>query len=181
MSDFTIREVSDAEDDIAGAAHVMMRSVREDFQSEYDPTIHDDIDFLVDTYVRPVGPFMLVAVDDATGRIIATGGIRGGKLKGDTSPRHLIEAYDNPRVGQVVRVYVLREARRRGIAKAIVRAVLERAQAEGHYDKVVLHTFLHSPGAVPFWTAMGAQLVVDDTDGPTNAMFYEFGELTLSP
>jgi GNAT superfamily N-acetyltransferase len=172
MTGYTLREVTPA--DLDEARSVMLRSVIEDFQAEYDPRIHADIDDLTGWYTTPAGPFMLVAVDDATGRIVGTGGVRGGALKEGLSPPYLVEKYRDGRTGQIVRVYVLREERRRGIAKAIVRALLERAEAEQYYDRIVFHTFLHSPGAVAFWTSMGAVLVEDDTEGVSNALFYEF-------
>ncbi len=169
---FSIRQMTDADLDEARA--VMYRSVIEDFGEQPDPRIHSDIDDLVDWYGQGDGPFMLVAVDDATGMVIATAGIRGGALKEGLSPQHLYEAYRDGRTGQIVRVYVQREHRRRGIAKKMVEAVLDRAQTGGFYDRIVLHTYHHSPGAVPFWTSMGAVLVEDDTDGVSGAVFYEF-------
>lgn len=165
-------------DDVEQAREVMFRSVAEDFGADYDPVVHADIDDLEGWYCRPEGPFMLVVRDDVTGRVIATGGIRGGALKEGRSPRHLVDRYRAERTGQIVRVYVLREERRRGIARALVRAILDRARSEGHYDRIVLHTYLHSPGAVGFWTSTGAVLVEDDTDGVSNAMFYEFDSST---
>jgi GNAT superfamily N-acetyltransferase len=172
VTGYTLRELTTA--DLAEARSVMLRSVIEDFKSEYDPRIHADIDDLIGWYTTPAGPFMLVAQDDTTGRIIGTGGVRGGALKEGLSPPHLVEKYGDGWTGQIVRVYVLREERRRGIARAIVRAAMERAESEHHYDRIVFHTFLHSPGAVAFWTSMGAELVEDDTEGVSNAMFYEF-------
>ncbi|WP_415853564.1 GNAT family N-acetyltransferase [Sinomonas sp. G460-2] len=170
--------VSDmAPEDVQEARAVMLRSVAEDFGCDYDPAIHADIDDLLGWYSGPDGQFMLVVKDDASGRVVATGGIRGGALKEGLSPEHLVERYRDGRTGQIVRVYVLREERRRGIARAVVEAILDRAQAEGRYDRIVFHTFLHSPGAVAFWTSMGASLIEDDTDGISNAMFYEFDGL----
>ncbi|WP_043497200.1 GNAT family N-acetyltransferase [Georgenia sp. SUBG003] len=174
----TIRELTSS--DLDGARAVMFRSVAEDFGSEYDPAIHSDIDDLIGWYVTPDGPFMLVVVDDATGQIVATGGMRGGALKEGLSPEHLVSRYRDGRTGQIVRVYTLREHRRRGIARALVRAILDRARADGHYDRIALHTFLHSPGAVAFWESMGAELVHDDTSGSSAAMFYEFPTLAAA-
>lgn len=166
-----------AREDVEEARAVMLRSVVEDFRSDYDPVVHADIDDLLGWYSSPGGPFMLVARDHSSGRVIATGGIRGGALTEGMSPKHLVERYRGGRTGQIVRVYVLREERRRGIARAIAEAILARARAEGHYDRIVFHTFLHSPGAVAFWTSMGATLVEDDTDGISSAMYYEIDNL----
>ncbi len=97
---------------------------------------------------------MLVVADRATGELLATGGIRGGALKEGLSPQNLVERYRDGHTGQLVRVYVLREHRRRGIARIVVDAVLERVAQEGIYATIALHTFRHSPGAIPFWLSM---------------------------
>jgi GNAT superfamily N-acetyltransferase len=165
-----IRELT--AEDVPRAREVMFRVVREDLGDPYDPGIHADIDDMIAWYLTPQGPFMLVA-QDVTGEIVGTAGIRGGALKEGLSPPHLVERYRDGRTGQLVRVYVLREHRRRGIAQRLVRAVLDRARAEGHYDTIALHTYRHSPGAVPFWQSFGSVVVEDDTDGPSRALFME--------
>lgn len=161
-------------EDIPRAREVMLRTVREDFGDEYDPHVHADIDDMVGWYIAPAGPFMLVAVDEETGEIVATAGIRGGALKEGLSPRHLVERYRDGRAGQLVRVYVERSHRRLGIARSLVLAVLDRARREAHYDTIALHTFPHSPGALPFWQSLGSVVVEDDTAGPSRALFMEF-------
>ena len=166
-----IRELREA--DVPAARAVMMRSVEEDFQESHNPVIHADIDDLQGWYLDPVGPFMLVAEDTATGEVVATCGIRAGALKEGLSPQHLVERYRDGRTGQLVRVYVLKEHRRRHIAKALVAAVLDRTRAEGRYDTVALHTYPHSPGALAFWQALGCELVLDDVNGMTRAVFFE--------
>jgi GNAT superfamily N-acetyltransferase len=167
----SIRELTEA--DIPAAQAIMMRSVTEDFGEPYDPVIHADIDDLARWYLKPDGPFMLVAEDSATGEVIATCGIRGGALKEGLSPQHLVERYRDGHTGQLVRVYVLKEHRRRHIARAMVQAVLNRARQEGHYDTIALHTYPHSPGALPFWQSLGCDVVLDDVGGMTRAVFFE--------
>jgi len=167
-----IREMT--REDVPAARALMLRVVEEDFEDPHSPVIHADIDDLEGWYIRSDGPFMMVVEDTATGEIVATGGIRGGALKEGLSPAHLVERYRDGRTGQLVRIYVLRQHRRRHIARELVAAVLERAKAEGHYTTVGLHTYPHSPGALPFWLSMGCELVADDTDGISRAMFFEF-------
>lgn len=165
-----IREL--AVEDIPMAREVMLRTVHEDLGDPYDPRIHADIDDMTGWYLTPTGPFMLVAVDD-DGEIVGTGGIRGGALKEGLSPPHLVERYRDGRTGQLVRVYVLREHRRRGIARRLVLAVLDRARGEGHYDTIALHTYPHSPGALPFWRSFDTVVVEDDSSGGTRSVFLE--------
>jgi ribosomal protein S18 acetylase RimI-like enzyme len=161
------------EGDIPAAQAIMRRTVVEDFDEPYNPVIHADIDDVAGWYLEPKGPFMLVAEDTATGQVVATCGIRGGALKEGITPPHLVDRYRGGRTGQLVRVYVLKEHRRRHIARALVHAVLERARQEGHYDSIALHTYPHSPGALPFWQSIGCELIEDDSSGPTGAMFFE--------
>ena len=166
-----IRELTAA--DIPAAQAVMMRSVIEDFGESHNPVVHADIDDIRGWYVEPEGPFMLVAEDTASREVIATCGIRQGALKEGLSPQHLVERYRNGRTGQLVRVYVLKEHRRRHIARALVQAAVDRARQESHYDTIALHTYPHSPGALPFWQSLGCEVVEDDVDGVTRTVFFE--------
>jgi GNAT superfamily N-acetyltransferase len=164
----------------------MLRTVAQDFGHPYDPVIHADIDGMVTCYLRPreQGPFLLVAAYTATGELLATAGIRDGALKEGLSPPHLVERYRDGHTGQLVRVYVAREHRRRGIARVLINAVLDRARREGRYHTITLHTFPQSPGALPFWQSMGAVVVEDDTAGVSQALFMEIPQghhLTSSP
>jgi GNAT superfamily N-acetyltransferase len=168
---FDVRELTT--DDVPEARALMLRTVAEDFKDPYDPAVHADIDAMAAWYLTPTGPFLLVAADAATGELLATAGIRGGALKEGLSPPHLVERYRDGRTGQLVRVYVRREHRRRGIARVLINEVLRRARREGHYHTIALHTFAHSPGALPFWQSMGAVVVEDDTHGVSRAMFME--------
>lgn len=161
--------------DVEAARALMLRTVVEDFEDSYNPVVHADVDDIPGWYISPErpGPFLLVAQDDATGEVVATCGIRAGALKEGLSPQHLVDRYRDGRTGQLVRVYVSKDRRRRGIAEALVTTVLTRAAQEGHYDQVALHTFPHSPGALPFWLAMGAVVVEDDVEGISRALFLE--------
>ena len=168
-----IRDMVEA--DIPAAQQVMTRSVREDFGDAYNPVIHADIDDLRGTYMRPEGAFMLVVEDSSTGEVVATGGIRSGAFDPErVQPQiaHLERRYRDGRTGQIVRVYVLKEHRRRGIARALVRAIIERARDDAYYERLALHTYPHSPGALPFWLAMGFEVVFDDMDG-SRQMYFE--------
>lgn len=166
---------------LASAQEVMRRSVAEDFRDPYDPVIHADIDDPIRHYAPGHGSFLLVASDPADGTVLATAGIRDGRLRPGLTPAAVVARYAPGHHGQLVRVYVRREARRCGIARAMTAAVLERAAAEGHYQAVALHTYRHSPGAVAFWESFGALLIHDDTDGPSGAVFYELPASVLTP
>lgn len=160
-------------DDVPAARAIMIRTFDEDFGTGYQPGIHTDVADLAAVYLANPRHALFVAVDDATGQVVATAGVRDGALKPGVSPERLVRRYDPDRTAQLVRVYVLREHRRRGIARALVRATLEFVVTDGRYSLVALHTYPHSPGALGFWEAIGATVVEDDRHGPSRAIFFE--------
>lgn len=173
-----IREL--AETDVSAAQQIMMRSLLEDVGDAYDPLIHADIDDLPASYMKPKGAFMLVVEDTTTGDVVATGGIRNGALDPERVPPQLAlleRRYRDGRTGQIVRVFVRRDHRRRGIARALVQTIIDRARDEAHYERLALHTYPHFPGAIPFWLTIGFEEVLNDIETSRQVFF----ELPLHP
>lgn len=167
---FTIRRATEA--DIPAAGALMRRTLEVDFGTPFRPDFHRDIADLKGSYLEPERHTLLVAVDDATGDVVATGGIRVGKLRG--GPEDLVHRYAGDDTAQLVRIYVRRDHRRRGIARAIVEACLRFAIDDGGYGIFALHTFPHSPGALAFWQSMATQVGEQPhTDIPPE-IFFEF-------
>lgn len=166
---FIIRPITTR--DVEAAQALMRRTVEEDFRSTYDPDLHRDIDDIERTYMLPVRHTMLVAEDTRTGEIVGTAGARDGALH--RGPDHLVRRYAGGTTAQLVRVYVRREDRRRGIARALVRAVLEFIVADGTYTIVALHTFPHSPGALAFWESIGTKVWEYEREGQFPQVFFE--------
>lgn len=172
MSDpvgYSIRRVTPS--DVAAAQALMRRVVEEDFQSTYDPTLHRDIDDIVGTYITPERHVLFVAIDDLSGAVIGTAGARDGALH--RGPDHLIERYGGARTAQLVRVYVRRKDRRRGVARALLASVLQWILADGQYTTISLHTFPHSPGALAFWESVGTQVWAYERAGQYPQVFFE--------
>jgi GNAT superfamily N-acetyltransferase len=160
-----IRELTEA--DVPAAQEIMKRSVLEDLGETYDPATHADIGDLHDSHLHTEGAFMLVVEDTASGDLVATGGIRSGALGPDDVPAHLAlleRRYRDGRTGQIVRVHVRHEHRRRGIARALVQEIISRVNATALYERLALQTHPYSPGALPFWQAMGFAEVLDDIE-----------------
>lgn len=168
---FTVRPMR--HEDIPVAQRIMIRTFEEDFGTGYRPEIHTDVADLAAVYIDNPRHALYVAVDDATGQVVATAGIRDGALKRGLSPDHLVDRYDPETTAQFVRVYTEPDHRRRGIAKALVRALLGFVLDDGRYTLIALHTYPHSPGAVGFWQSVCTRFVEDDRDGPSQALFYE--------
>ncbi|WP_337062542.1 GNAT family N-acetyltransferase, partial [Kineococcus sp. G2] len=159
---------------VAGAQEVVRACVAQDFGDVHDPVVHADVDDPLGRYPGTAEAFLLVAVDDATGGVLGTAGLRDGRLRPGAGPQHLVDRYADGRTGQLVRVCVRRGERRRGIARGLVAAVLARAAADDRCERLALHTYRHSPGSVAFWEALGARVVADDTAGASRSVFYEF-------
>ncbi|WP_432534252.1 GNAT family N-acetyltransferase [Kineococcus arenarius] len=166
---------------LAGAQEVMRTCIARDFGDAHDPVVHADVDDPLGRYPGTAEAFLLLAVDGVSGEVLGTAGLRDGRLRPGASPQHLVERYADGRTGQLVRVCVAAGARRRGIARGLVAAVRERAAAGGRYERLALHTYRRSPGAVAFWEALGARVVADDSAGASRSVFYEFADLPASP
>lgn len=167
--DYSIRPVTESHVDAAQA--LMRRVVEEDFLSSYDPALHRDIDDIVGTYMTPDRHVLFVAIDHATGAVIGTAGARDGTLHG--GPDHLVARYGGGTTAQLVRVYVRREDRRRGVARALLASVLRFIIADGGYSTISLHTFPHSPGALAFWESVGTQVWSYEREGQYPQVFFE--------
>lgn len=168
---WTIRPATEA--DLTAARALMIRTIEEDFGTRYDPAVQRDVADLRATYLEPARCALFVAVDDASGEVVGTGGTRDGRLAG--GPAHLVERYARGDTAQLVRIYVRREDRRRGIARALVRANLEFILGEASYVRIALHTFPHSPGALPFWESMATRLEGYERAGMPRQLFFEIG------
>jgi MFS family permease/GNAT superfamily N-acetyltransferase len=164
----TIRAAGPA--DLPAAAALMRQTVEEDFETPYHPSYHRDIADLEAAYLGPPRHTLFIAIDDASGAVVGTGGVRVGRLRG--GPPELVRRYAGDDTAQLVRIYVRREARRRGIARAIVGACLEFVLADGGYSIIALHAFPHSPGALSFWESIATRVGYQEhTDIPPEAFF----------
>lgn len=151
---YTIREAGSA--DIPAAKALMITTVIEDFKTGYEEGTRPDIDDIEGVFLRDPRHTLFVAVDDATGDLIGTTGVRGGGLQ--SGPPDLVRRYDEVHTAQIARVYIDRAHRRRGIGRAMVQAALRFVLDDPEYTTIALHTFPHSPGALPFWQSIGTEV-----------------------
>ena len=166
---FSVREATAT--DLTAAEALMRRTVEQDFGTPYDPGYHRDINDLAAAYLEPSRHALFVAVDDASGEVIGTGGLRVGRLRG--GPDDLVRRYAGDETAQLVQIYVAREHRRQGIARALVRACLAFAVHDGGYSIIALHTFPHSPGALPFWESMATRVGYQERSEIPPETFFE--------
>jgi ribosomal protein S18 acetylase RimI-like enzyme len=168
---FTVRPARPG--DLAGARALMRRTFEEDYGYGYLPAYHADTDDLQGCYVEHPRHALFVAVDAATGEVIGTAGIRAGTHRAPPHPQWLADAYDPHRTAQLVRVFVAREQRRRGIGRALVAAAQRFVAAEGTYATICLHTEARVPGVEEFWRAVGALVYDGRHETPPQAMYFE--------
>lgn len=168
---FTIRPATAA--DVAATHQMMIRVFELDFGYGYTPEYHGDVDDMQRVYIDNPRHLLLVAIDDATGVVAATAGVRSGGLKPQFNQAWLVARYDPERTAQLVRVYVAREYRRHGLARRLVDEAVRFVAETPGYDTLALHTDPRSPGAEAFWRAMPTRLILDDRDGPSGSLHFE--------
>ena len=148
--------------DLPGARSVMLDTFYREFGHGYRPRWHGDVIDLAGTYLEPARHALFVAV---TGdEVVGTTAVRA---QGPASPPHpawLAERYSGPTTAQLFRVYVRREHRRRGLARALVDAAVRFIAETPGYERVYLHTDTRVPGAEPFWRSVAVE-VCDARDG----------------
>ena len=155
---YTIRHARPG--DVLAAKALIMRVISQDLGYAYNPQWHWDVDDLQGTYLDDPRQALWVAIDDVSGEILATGGVRKGGPR-SAPEQWVVDRYDSERTAQVVRVYVAQAHRRRGIARRLVDLARRFAAADGGYAVICLHTDTSAPGAEAFWRSMPTTLVYD--------------------
>jgi len=169
---FLVRELTPG--DIVEARAVIVRVLEEDLGYGYVPEWHWDLDDMQTVYLANPRQALFVAVDNASSQIVGTTAVRTGGPKSPPHPLWLAERYDSSRTAQLMRVYVVAEQRRRGIARALVEAAKNFVKAEGGYDVIYLHTSAGIPGAEAFWRSAATTEVYDARGEDTwNAIHFE--------
>ncbi|WP_328874952.1 GNAT family N-acetyltransferase [Streptomyces sp. NBC_00287] len=161
MRDYDIRAAGP--DDIGGARAVMLDTVYRDFGSGYVPRWHGDIIDPAAAYLAADRHTLLVALDPDDGDIVATAALDSRGPAHPPNPRELAERYPSGETAQLRRVYVRPAHRRRGLARRLVRELVDFAVADGGYRAVYLHTDPAVEGAEAFWRSIGK--VVHDERG----------------
>jgi GNAT superfamily N-acetyltransferase len=170
-SGFTVRSAEPR--DLAGARALMLRVFDEDYGYGYLPAYHADTDDLQGFYLNNPRHALFVAVDAATSQVIGTTGVVAGTHKSPPHPQWLADAYDPQRTAQLVRVFVAREHRQRGIGRALIAAARQFVASEGNYTVMCLHTEARTPGVEPFWRAVGTLVYDGRQETPPQAMYFE--------
>lgn len=144
--------------DLTEARALIVRVLEEDYGYGYRPELHADLDDLEAHYLKDPRQALAVAIDDATGKVIASGCIQHGGRFPQPRPDWLADQYPPSTTGELARVFAAREHRRRGAARDIVERLRRWAASDGGYTHVVLHTNTARDGAEAFWRSVAVEL-----------------------
>jgi hypothetical protein len=104
---------------------------------DFDPALSVSAD--PDEMIPPAGAFLVISEGDRTSRALACGGLK----------THA------PGVGEIKRMYVRREARRRGVARELLEALEDEARALGMTETVLDTRVPEARAAVALYRAAG--------------------------
>lgn len=152
----TVRAMQPA--DVPAVRALLLRVLEEDLGYGFRPEWHADVADPATAYLHTPGQQLFLA-EDADGTLLGTAAVRAG---GPRSPEVLVQRYAGRRVAQLVRVWVLREHRRRGAARSLVEAAVRWAVTDGGYEIICLHTDTAVPGAEAFWRSLPVREVLDE-------------------
>ncbi|RDG34736.1 GNAT family N-acetyltransferase [Streptomyces corynorhini] len=144
-------------DHLDAARAVMLDTVYRDFGTGYVPRWHADIIDLAGAYLASPRHTLLVALDesDPVSPVAAVAALDSRGPVHPPNPPWMAERYPNGETAQLRRVYTRPGHRRRGLARSLVRELVDFAAADGGYRSVYLHTDPAVPGAEAFWRSMG--------------------------
>lgn len=148
-----------------GARHVVLKVARRDLGYGYVAGWHWDLDDLEGVYVRNTRQAMFVALDGDD--VVGTCALRMGGPSAPPHPAWLAERYaDRGAVAQLLRLAVLPEHRRKGLARGLVQAVWDFARADPATGMLCLHTNARVAGAEEFWRSLPVVEICDARSGP---------------
>jgi SAM-dependent methyltransferase/ribosomal protein S18 acetylase RimI-like enzyme len=160
VAGYTIRTAEPR--DLPGAVASICRVLYEDLGYAYRSDWQYDLDDAQRLYLDDRRHTLFVATDNATGRIIGTTGVQATGPKSPPHPSWLAERYVSGSTAQLFRVYVQREHRRRGLARALVENARHFIAQTPGYECLYLHTDADaSPGAEAFWRSLDTVEVYD--------------------
>jgi len=152
--------------DLPAARTLLHRVLAEDLGYGLRPDWHWDIwdtDALAAAYLDHPRQALFVAVAP-DGAVAGCAAVRADGPRTPPHPAWLSARYAGDDAGQIARVWIGREHRRRGLARRLVAATTEWA-AEAGYRLLCLHTDAAVPGAEAFWRSLPVRQVWDDGAG----------------
>lgn len=163
IAGYTLRQATP--EDCPSARSLMLATFEQDFGYGYVAAWHQDTDDLQGFYLDNPHHALFVAVDEQSGKVVATTGVRKGGPRAGSHPDWLVARYDPERTAEIVRVYVDLGHRRKGLAQALVELARQWVCQEEGYKVLYLHTNGDMAGSVAFWRAAPTIEIFADTEG----------------
>jgi GNAT superfamily N-acetyltransferase len=141
-----------------------MRRVLDEDLRGYHQRWHHDVDDLAGTYLDRPGCALFVAELD--GEFTGTTTVTPGGPASPPSPAWLSSRYAAQQTGQLTRVWIVRERRRRGAGRALVTAAAQWALGPGGYTAVEVYDARPDPWDTVHFELDAARLPELDTALP---------------
>ncbi|GAA0515843.1 N-acetyltransferase [Saccharopolyspora subtropica] len=154
IDDYALRLARPA--DIDGARKVMLDTFYNEFGHGYRPEWHADVIDIEGAYLRNPRHALFVAVRG--GEVTATTAVRANGPSSPPHPQWLADRYPSGETAQFFRVYVAREHRRHGLARALVAMACDFVAATPGFSSIYLHTNPAIEGAEPFWRSVAKEI-----------------------
>lgn len=151
-----IKQLSNNPDLIGEVQKFLFKMIKLEFGYGYVPEWHQDIVNIKDYYIIPMRNNFFVALDEKTGQIIATIGIRSY----DKDFPEFRKTYSGEKTSSIWRLFVDKRYRRCGLASKMF-TIAENFANEVGYEDIYLHTHKTLNGAIEFWMKMGFVVTLD--------------------
>ena len=167
--------------DIPSVQTVMMEIFNSDFKYGFNKKYHWDYDAreFEKAYLDTRGNFMYVAT--VGGNVVGMGGVRMEGYRSRNLDKAFTDKYYHTAkqpVAKIVRVFVTRQYRNKGVARMIVEKVLDRLRTDLYYKKSRI--VLDSEYAPEFWRKMGAVEILKEKHKDYTTTYFEFSSQGVS-
>lgn len=151
-----IKKLENDVEQIKNLQKFLFGQIEKEFGYGYVPAYHKDIKNLNSYYIEPEKNIFLIAIDEYSGEIIGTIGLRAYDKNFD----EFEGIYSSNSTASIWRLFVDEKYRRCGIASKLFDLV-EAFAFENHFAEIYLHTHKTLDGALDFWKKMGFRITLD--------------------
>ncbi|ORX89426.1 acyl-CoA N-acyltransferase [Basidiobolus meristosporus CBS 931.73] len=143
------------QEDVPSVKAFLFKVIEEDFGYQFNPAWHSDIANLERVYLQDPRSYFLVGWN-GDGSIAGTIAIR----KYPNSFPEVNHLYDDRTTSMVVRHFVSRSQRNKGVGSQLLKDVEAYARESG-VNTLYLHTQITIPGSLEYWLAKGYKVTLD--------------------
>lgn len=151
-----IKKLENDGEQIKNLQKFLFSQIEKEFGYGYVPAYHKDIKNLNDYYILPEKNTFLIAMDESSGEIIGSIGIRSYDKDFD----EFEGIYSSDSTASIWRLFVDERYRRCGIASKLF-GLAEAFAFEKQFGEIYLHTHKTLEGALDFWKKMGFRVTLD--------------------